>query len=225
MKTEYCRQSVIDTLKNLQGVTFLQNTPEQCITVSFLRKMLVSAQAVLNLGNDGYDACIIASHMAEGILLLNWLLDDTRRIKDYEDYNIIEILPLLKVDSSHKKFLLQEIQRRNIARFLKKDIKINNNISEDILLNQENYYNRWYKPDINALNHIPQKLKSKESQEVIQNIHEIYHELCAYKHFSPIVMPSPRSTTDEWVTKPLNSAMMATMHCLHVTLLYTKQFQ
>ena len=188
--------------------------------------MLVSAQAVLNLGNDGYDACIIASHMVEGVLLLNWLLDDTKRIKDYEDYSIIEMLAVLTVDSSHKDFLLNEIKKRNIQRFLDpKKIKGNNNISEDMLLHQENYYNRWYKPDIHFLGHIPQKLKSKESQQTVQQIHDIYHELCTYKHFAPTVMPSQMNTTDEWATKPLNSAMMATMHCLHLTLLYTKQFQ
>lgn len=226
MKTEDCKQFIIDTLRSLQGITFLQNTPEQCITVSFLRKMLVSAQAVLGLENDGYDACIIASHMVEGVLLLNWLLDDTERIKDYEDYSIIEMLAVLTVNSSHKDLLLNEIKKRNIQRFLNpKKIKGNKNVSDDVLLNQENYYDRWYKPDINSLNHIPKKLKFKESQEAVQKIHDIYHELCAYKHFAPTVMPSPNNTTDEWAIKPLNTAVMATMHCLHLSLLYTKQFQ
>lgn len=98
MKTEECQKFIIYVMQSIQGVKLLQDTPEKSITVSFLRKMLASSQSVLNLGMNGYDACIIACHMIEGIMQLNWLLDNPKRIKDYEDYNIIEMLALLKVD-------------------------------------------------------------------------------------------------------------------------------
>lgn len=46
---------------------------------------------------------------------INWMLDNPKRIKDYEDYNIIEMLALLKVDNTHREFLLTEIKRRKLS--------------------------------------------------------------------------------------------------------------
>lgn len=168
--------------------------------------MLSSANTVIRLGENGYDSCIIASHMAEGILLLIWILEDKKRIDDYADYNIIEILALLCVNVSYKNFLLKEIKKRNIQRLLKDKIKNSTSINDDILLNQENYYNRWYKPEINRLSDIKEKL-------------------CPYKHYAPAVMPTWFNVTDEWVMKPQNSAVISAMHCLYIALLYKANFQ
>lgn len=70
MKTEECQKFIVNMLQSVAKVNFLLSTPEQCITVSFLRKMLSSAQAILKLEKDGYEACIIACHMVEGVMLL-----------------------------------------------------------------------------------------------------------------------------------------------------------
>lgn len=206
MKTEECQKFIVYMLQSVAKVNFLLSTPEQCITVSFLRKMLSSANTVIRLGENGYDSCIIASHMAEGILLLIWILEDKKRIDYYADYNIIEMLALLRVNVSYKDFLFKKIKKRNIQRLLKDKIKNSTSINDDILLNQENYYNRWYKPEINRLSDIKEKL-------------------CPYKHYAPAVMPTWFNVTDECVMKPQNSAVISAMHCLYIALLYTANFQ
>lgn len=84
---------------------------------------LYAANTVIRLGENGYDSCIIASHMAEGILLLIWILEDKKRIDDYADYNIIEMLALLCVNVSYKNFLLKEIKREIFRDYLKIKLK------------------------------------------------------------------------------------------------------
>lgn len=225
MKTEECQKFIVYMLQSVTKVDFLLSTPEQCITVSFLRKMLSSANTVIRLGENGYDSCIIASHMAEGILLLIWILEDKKRIDDYADYNIIEMLALLRVNVSYKDFLLKEIKKRNIQRLLKDKIKNSTSINDDILLNQENYYNRWYKPEINRLSDIKEKLCNSTNQKNAEMIYDMYQKLCPYKHYAPAVMPTWFNVTDEWVMKPLNTAVVTTMYCLYLMVIYTSQFQ
>ena len=225
IKTEDCQKFIIYVMQRIQGVKLLQDTPEKSITVSFLRKMLASSQSVLNLGMNGYDACIIACHMVEGIMQLNWLLDNPKRIKDYEDYNIIEMLALLKVDNTHKEFLLSEVKNRNIQRHLKKDIIKRGKITDAILLNQKNYNPNWYNSQIEQLSEIKQKVRFEGTKKAMKDLYGMYRTLCAYKHYAPYVMPSPYNLSEEWAIKPLNTAVVATLHCLYLTVIYTSQIQ
>ena len=179
IKTEDCQKFIIYVMQRIQGVKLLQDTPEKSITVSFLRKMLASSQSVLNLGMNGYDACIIACHMVEGIMQLNWLLDNPKRIKDYEDYNIIEMLALLKVDNTHKEFLLSEVKNRNIQRNLKKDIIKRGKITDAILLNQKNYNPNWYNSQIEKLSEIKQKVRFEGTKKAMKDLYGMYTTLCS----------------------------------------------
>ena len=222
-KTEDYRQFIIYIMQSINCVIFTQNTPEQGITVSFLRKMLSSAETVLKLDENGYDACIIASHMAEGIILLNWLLDDSTRIKDYNDYMFIEFLSVLEIDNSHKEQLLDIIKQKKIQRFLKTNKK--EILSDENLLNPKNYRNYWYQLTINTLSDIPSHLKFEVSQKALKDIYIMYQKLCSYKHYSPCVMPSQDDISSKWRTRPTNVALRTTALCLYMTLLYANQFQ
>lgn len=209
----------------INGVGFQQNTPERSITVTFLRKMLSSAETILRIEPNGYDSCIIASHMTEGILLLNWLLDDPARIKDYDDYIFVEFLPLLEIDPSFRESLLETIKQNDIQRFMKAEYLRQNEISDDLLLNYQNYRNDWYKPEINTLKDIPKCVKQKVTQKALNDIYAMYHGLCSYKHYSPCVMPSKDDMTNRWRIRAIDIALKTAALCLYIILLYTNQFQ
>lgn len=205
------------------GITFIQDTPEKAITVSFLRKIQSSAETILKIWENGYDACIIANHMTEGVILLNWILDDTKRIKDYEDYAFVEYIALIEDNLIDREELLKEIKQNNVQRFLKKKIK-NQNISDEILLNREKYRDSWYKSET-TLKDVSNKIKNELSQKIVRDIYEMYRISCSYKHYSSCVMPDEHDISDRWNKRASVVALRTAALCLYTALLHTNHFQ
>lgn len=72
-----------------EDVEFATNNAQQGITVSFYKRLMSSAKAILSLTGDAYNGCILTSHMLEALIQLVWLLDREERIKQYIDFGVI----------------------------------------------------------------------------------------------------------------------------------------
>lgn len=212
-------------IERTQYVNFNRANPIQETTVSFYKKMLSSAKSVLHLYNDYYNACILASHMLEGLIILAWMLDrPEERVRQYADFGIVECLEGLSFHPEEKDKLLKFIKEKNLRRFLKKDIQ-KQEITDDILLNPKNYYNKWYRPEVDNINKMVEELTKDGKHQEIDNIKHQYNRLCAYKHYSPYVM-LPRyggktaiETPDEFL------AISIALQSLYIAFDYTNQYQ
>lgn len=213
-------------IERTQYVNFNRSNPIQAATVSFYRKMLTSAKSVLHLHKDHYNGCILASHMLEGLILLTWMLNEPqKRVRQYANFGIIERLEGLRVYPEEKDDLLKFIKENNLQKLLKKDIQ-EQEITNDILLNPENYYNKWYRPEVKDINDMVKNLTNGGKHQAIANTKHLYNRLCAYKHYSPFVM-LPRyggkitrmETTDEFL------AISAALQSLYLAFLYVNQYQ
>ena len=167
---------------------FEHQTAEQIVSVAFYNKMLDSAQNVLSLQKNPYDACIIACQMTEGLFHLCWMLDNPKRIKDYTDFLCVDSLGGFATHPELRETILNSIKNNDIARFLKKHIKKEDYDTEEILLNPKNYHDAWYKADGYNFTKIVEELTINPDNLYIRNLHTIYKELCAYKHYSPYVI-------------------------------------
>ena len=149
-----------------EDVEFATNNAQQGITVSFYKRLMSSAKAILSLTGDAYNGCILTSHMLEALIQLTWLLDKPERIKQYVDYGIVEQLEGLYLHLEKKGQILSIIKEKDIKRFLKKEF-LDEIITDKILLDYKNYKNYWYKPEANSLSAMVDKLtKDGKHQEM-----------------------------------------------------------
>lgn len=99
-------------IERTQYIDFELHSPIQHATVSFYKKMISSAKSVLHLYNDYYNACILASHMLEGLILLTWMLDKPKeRVRQYADFGTIEFLEGLHIHPEEKDDILNFIKK------------------------------------------------------------------------------------------------------------------
>ena len=85
-------------INRTQNINFELKIPMQHAIVSFYKKMLSSAKSVLHLYNDYYNACILSSHMLEGLIILTWMLEKPdERVRRYADFGTIEFLEGLHI--------------------------------------------------------------------------------------------------------------------------------
>lgn len=187
--------------------------------------MISSAKSVLHLYNDYYNACILASHMLEGLIILTWMLDKPKeRVRQYADFGTIEFLEGLHIHPEEKDDILNFIKKNNLKRLLKKDIQ-GQELTDEVLLNPKNYYNKWYRPEVKDISDIVQKLTNNGNHPEITNIKHSYDRFCAYKHYAPYVM-MPRYGTnmnipncDEFL------AISISLQCLYITFMYVNLYQ
>lgn len=186
-KTKKLLRLLISRTKNLN---FEQHNEMHAFTISFYKKMLVSAQAILKLNDNGdsYSSCILASHMMEGLILMMWCLDDPKkRIRQYADYGAVEYLRSHTKDAEDKADILKFIKEKGVQRFLK--IKFQKQeATDETLLNADNYCKMWYKLEVNTINDMVEKLQKDAGVKGVDNIKQMYDLLCAYKHYSPLIM-------------------------------------
>lgn len=110
-------------IERTQCIDFELNSSIQHATVSFYKKMISSAKSVLHLYNDYYNACILASHMLEGLIILTWMLDKPKeRVRQYGDFGTIEFLEGLHIHPEEKNDILSFIKKNNLKRLLKKEV-------------------------------------------------------------------------------------------------------
>ena len=126
-----------------EDVEFATNNAQQGITVSFYKRLMSSAKAILSLTGDAYNGCILTSHMLEVLIQLTWLLDKKERIKQYIDFGVVEQLEGLHLHPEKKGQILNIIKEKNIQRLLQKKF-LEKKITDKILLESENYYKFWY---------------------------------------------------------------------------------
>lgn len=215
-------QFVVDITNNFK---FEKQTPEQIVSVAFYNKMVDSAQNVLTLQKNPYDACIIACQMMEGLFHLSWMLDNPKRIKDYVDFLCVDSLGGLQTHPEAKETILNNIKNNNIERFLKKKVKIGNNITEEILLDPKNYHDAWYKAECSNFGNIVEKLMYNSDNLYVKNMYILYKELCAYKHYSPyVILPTydilPKTENRESFISITNAAQV-----LFISLFLTSKYQ
>lgn len=212
-------------IKRTQHVDFACDNLCQGITVSFYKKMLSSAKAVLHLYKDYYNACIIASHMLEGLIWLKWMLDKPReRVHQYTDFGIIEALGGLHIHPEEKENVLKCIKENNLERFLKKNIQ-KQELTDEILLNPENYCSKWYRLEAKDIKDIVNQLTNGGHHQDIINIKHLYNRLCAYKHYSPYVMLSRYGEKTALETSDDFIAISTVLESLYLTLLLVNQYQ
>ncbi len=220
-----CKKLLRLLISRTKNLNFEQHNEMQALTISFYRKMLSSAHAILKLERDNYNACILASHMMEGLILLVWCLDNPKeRIRQYVEYGAIEYIEGLQVYPEERDNLLQLIKTKNIQRFLKKDVQ-KRPITDEVLLNKGNYYNTWYKPEANTINDIVEKLVKSRGSTGIANIKNMYDKLCAYKHYSPYIMLPRFGTKMKIPNFDEKFAILSALQCLYSTFLYVNMLQ
>lgn len=215
-------QFVINFTKDLH---FEQKTKEQIVSVAFYNKMIDSAQNVLSLQKNPYDACIIACQMTEGLFHLCWMLDNPKRIKDYMDFLCVESLGGLRIHPETKETILNNIKNNNVSRFLKKKVREENNFTEEILLNPQNYHDAWYKIECPNFGNIVEKLICNPDNLYIQNIYALYKELCAYKHYSPYVILPTYSILSQMSDRESFISIINTAQVLFISLFLTSKYQ
>lgn len=214
------KRLLCDLVRNTSHLSFSCDNCYQAVTVSFYKKMLSSARAVLLLSNDYYNACILVSHMLEGLILLTWILETPERIRRYADFGVIEALYGLSSYPEDKDKLLNFIKKNNLERLLKK-----HKITDNELLRPENYYNKWYKPEANDINDMAAKLVKKANHPEIEHINSMYRTLCAYKHYSPYVM-LPRYGEKSLIETPDKFiAISGALQSLYMTFLAVNRYQ
>lgn len=212
-------------IERTQHIDFELNSPIQHATVSFYKKMISSAKSVLHLYNDYYNACILASHMLEGLILLTWMLDKPKeRVRQYADFGTIEFLEGLHIHSEEKDDILNFIKKNNLKRLLKKDIQ-GQELTDEVLLNPKNYYNKWYRPEVKDISDIVQKLTNNGNHPEITNIKHSYDRFCAYKHYAPYVMMPRYGTSMNIPNCDEFLAISISLQCLYITFMYVNLYQ
>lgn len=220
-----CKEILELLIQRTENVNFVQHNEVHACTISFYKKMLSSARAVLTLNEDYYNACILISHMLEGIILLAWILDKPKeRIRQYVDYGIVEYLAGLRVYPEKTDDVLKFIKEKDVQRFLKKEIKTRK-ITDEVLLEHKNYYSMWYKLEANSITSIADKLTINGRHPEIASIKHAYNIFCAYKHYSPYVI-LPRYGTNIIIENADEFLAISTaLQCLYIAFLYLNQFQ
>lgn len=113
--------------------------------------------------------------MLEGLILLAWMLNEPqKRVRQYANFGIIERLEGLRVYPEEKDDLLKFIKENNLQKLLKKDIQ-EQEITNDILLNPENYYNKWYRPEVKDINDMVKNLTNGGKHQEIANTKHLYN--------------------------------------------------
>ena len=216
---------LVRLIQRTEDVEFATNNAKQGITVSFYKRLMSSAKAILSLTDDAYIGCILTSHMLEALIQLVWLLDREERIKQYIDFGVVEQLEGLYLHPEKKEQILKIIKEKNIQRLLQKDF-LDKKITDKILLKPENYYKFWYKPEANSLSKIVEKLTKDGHHKEIANLNDMYKKFCSYKHCSPYVM-LPRYA----VTIPVEElpdaflAVTVAFQCLYICCLLVNEYQ
>lgn len=212
-------------IERTQHINFELNSPIQHATVSFYKKMVSSAKSVLHLYNDYYNACILASHMLEGLILLTWMLDKPKeRVRQYADFGTIEFLEGLCIHPEEKDEILNFIKKNNLKRLLKKDIQ-GQELTDEVLLNPKNYYNKWYRPEAKDISDIVQRLTNNGNHPEIANIKHSYDKFCAYKHYAPYVMMPRYGTSMNIPNRDEFLAISISLQCLYITFMYVNLYQ
>lgn len=205
-----------------EDVEFATNNAQQGITVSFYKRLMSSAKAILSLTGDAYNGCILTSHMLEALIQLTWLLDKPERIKQYVDYGIVEQLEGLYLHLEKKGQILSIIKEKDIKRFLKKEF-LDEIITDKILLDYKNY---WYKPEANSLSAMVDKLTKDGKHQEINNLNHLYHRFCSYKHCSPYVMlPRYAKTIPVEELPDAFLAVTVAFQCLYICCLLVNEYQ
>lgn len=208
-----------------EDVEFATNNAQQGITVSFYKRLMSSAKAILSLTGDAYNGCILTSHMLEVLIQLTWLLDKKERIKQYIDFGVVEQLEGLHLHPEKKGQILNIIKEKNIQRLLQKKF-LEKKITDKILLESENYYKFWYKPEANSLSTIVDKLTKDGKHREIANLDYLYHRFCSYKHCSPYVMlPRYVSTIPVEELPDAFLAITVAFQCLYICCLLVNEYQ
>lgn len=212
-------------MQRTEDVEFATNNAQQGITVSFYKRLMSSAKAILALTDDAYNGCILTSHMLEVLIQLTWLLDKEERIKQYVDFGVVEQLEGLHLYPEKKEQILKIIKEKNIQRLLQKKF-LEKKITDKILLESENYYNFWYKPEANSLSTIVDKLTKDGHHKEIVNLNDMYKKFCSYKHCSPYVM-LPRYAAIIPVEELPDAFLAVTVafQCLYICCLLVNEYQ
>ena len=212
-------------IQRTEDVEFATNNAQQGITVSFYKRLMSSAKAILLLTDDAYNGCILTSHMLEVLIQLTWLLDKRERIKQYVDYGIVEQLEGLYLHPEKKEQILKIIKEKNIQRLLQKKF-LEKKITDKILLESENYYKFWYKPEANSLSTMVEKLTKDGKHQEINNLNHLYHRFCSYKHCSPYVMlPRYAATIPVEDLPDAFLAVAVAFQCLYICCLLVNKYQ
>lgn len=212
-------------INRTQNINFELKIPMQHAIVSFYKKMLSSAKSVLHLYNDYYNACILSSHMLEGLIILTWMLEKPdERVRRYADFGTIEFLEGLHIHPEKREDILNFIKAHNLQRLMKKNVQ-QKELTDELLLNPNSYYNKWYRPEANDISDMVKQLTDDNKHPEITNIKQSYDRLCAYKHYSPYVM-MPRYGTkmnipngDEFL------AISIALQCLYIAFIYVNLYQ
>lgn len=220
-----CKKLLYLLINRTQNINFELETPVQHAIVSFYKKMLSSAKSVLHLYNDYYNACILSSHMLEGLIILTWMLDKPEeRVRRYADFGAVEALEGLHIHPEEREYLLNFIKKNNLKRLLKINIQ-EQELTDEILLNPKNYYNKWYRPEARDISDIVKQLTDNNKHPEISNIKQSYDRLCAYKHYSPYVMmpryggKNVKETPDQFI------AITIALQSLYTALVYVNLCQ
>ena len=212
-------------ISRTKDLNFEQHNEIHALTISFYKKMLSSAQAILKLNPDNYNACILASHMMEGLIFLIWCLDKPKeRIRQYVDYGAVEYLEGLYVHPEEKEDTLWFIKEKNVQRLLMPKAK-KGEITDEVLLDHKNYYNAWYKPEANSINDMVKILVKDRGHKGIASIKTTYDRLCAYKHYSPYVMLPRFGTKLKIANHDEILALNSALQCLYSAFLYVNAYQ
>ena len=206
-------------------INFELKIPIQHATVSFYKKMLSSAKSVLHLYNDRYNACILSSHMLEGLIVLTWMLEKpNERVRQYADFGTIEYLEGLAVHPEETEDILNFIKTHNLQRLMKKTVS-QQETTDELLLNPNNYYNKWYRPEANDISDMVKQLTDNNKHPEILNIKQSYDRLCAYKHYSPYVMMPRYGTNANIPNCDEFLAISIALQCLYIAFMYVNFYQ
>ena len=143
----------------------------------FLARQKSLLQAIYKLAKEDfyYEGCILLTTLIENYILQKWLIRE-EKIMDYVEFGAVESLPRLALYPQEKDEVLQFIKEHNVKRFLKKSKK--KELTEDILLNKENYKAPWRNVTNIAINLIPDGDKRSE----VKDLKKVYDIMCGYKH-------------------------------------------
>ena len=212
-------------ISRTQNINFELKKPIQHATVSFYKKMLSSAKSVLHLYNDCYNACILSSHMLEGLIILTWMLEKPdERVRRYADFGTIEFLEGLHIHPEEREDILNFIKAHNLQRLMKKNVQ-QKELTDELLLNPNSYYNKWYRPEANNISDMVKQLTDNNKHPEITNIKQSYDRLCAYKHYSPYVMmpryggKTVKETPDQFI------AIIIALQSLYIVFWYVNLYQ
>lgn len=157
------------------------DTNENKIYSVFLERQISLAKSIeiLLRKKQFYDACILASSLAENFILVKYLIV-YEKIDDFVDFHCIETFPMIKQNPKLQQEALEVIETHNLRRFLKQR-KTKGKID---LLDSNNYIAPW--KNIQAM--VDQIVK--KGDEDIKSLKFNYDILCSYKHSGPYTLLS-----------------------------------